>query len=211
MPLSIENPLSIPLLSKELAEQANRRRTYAIRLLVAVSMILLSAIYVDVLTIDFDNPLRHLGQGRDLLLALLNLAFVSIYIVVPAVSCGVITSEKERNTLGNLLITRLTPSTIILEKFLGVVIPFLLTLLPAAPLIAVAYVLGGLGPTELMYGIWCIRLELVLTASIGIFCSCSLSTTALSYVATMVWNIAIRSTPIFISVLIPGLDFPLCL
>jgi len=71
---------------------------------------------------------------------------LSPLLFMPAITCSVITAEKERNPFGLLLLTRLSPWTILLEKLLSRLVPMLSFLPPPPPLMGFAYAVGGLGP-----------------------------------------------------------------
>src|SRR5688500_1404894 len=105
----------LPLFTKELLEQAARRRTYVIRV---TYVALLCYLVMGALAIQLQvaNALNALGQGLPVLTSLVNWEFMGIYLFLPAMACGVFTSEKERNTLALLFLTRLGPWTLVIEK-----------------------------------------------------------------------------------------------
>ena len=128
----------LPLLAKELNEQAARKRTYFMRFAYA------SLLFAAACGLFYGNFLQEgggsaggLGQGRRMFEHLVNLQFWSIYLLLPAVSCGCLTIEKERNSLGLLLITSLSPWQIVFQKLLGRVVPMLTFVLLSFPLMAV--------------------------------------------------------------------------
>ena len=100
--------------------------------------------------------------------------FWSIYLFLPAISCGCLTVEKERNTLGLLLITSLRPWQIVLQKLLGRVVPMLTFVLLSFPLMAVAYSFGGITEDYLWSGIvllilTCFQAAALSIAVLGVF------------------------------------------
>ncbi|MCA9005168.1 MAG: ABC transporter permease subunit, partial [Planctomycetaceae bacterium] len=177
--------LGLPLLSKELIEMANRRRTYIIRTIYALLFLgFVGFIYIDSLAPLMTNPLAMLGRGREIFQAMVYLQFVAIYLLLPAITCGVITQEKERNSLGLLLITRLSPSTIILEKYLGRLISMLSFLMLGLPILAFAYSLGGVSPAMFINGLWLLLLAMLQIAALGVLCSSYFRTTVAAFIAT---------------------------
>src|SRR4051794_40680725 len=110
---------SLPLLSKELLEQSARPRTFIIRTLYAALLFFFSLLIFYLSSYqNFASPLTLLGRGRQVFQQVTLLQFLGVYLFMPAITCGVITAEKERNTFGLLLLTRLGPTTILLEKLL---------------------------------------------------------------------------------------------
>ncbi len=178
-------PLGLPLLSKELTEMANRRRTYIIRTIYALLFLgCVGFIYMDSMVPQMSNPLAMLGRGREIFQAMVFLQFVAIYLLLPAITCGVITQEKERNSLGLLLITRLSPSTIILEKYLGRLISMMTFLMLGLPILAFAYSLGGVSPAMFINGLWLLILAMFQIAALGVLCSSFFRTTVAAFIAT---------------------------
>jgi ABC-type transport system involved in multi-copper enzyme maturation permease subunit len=175
----------LPLLAKELSEQSARRRTYVVRTLYA-SLLFFAAyiIFHNTLRVVGTSSLAVLGQGREMFEVLVGLQFAGIYLFAPALTCGVITHEKERASLQLLFLTRLGPWTILFEKFLSRLIPIFGFLMLSLPLLAFAYMLGGITPYRLAGGVWFLFATALQAAAIGLACSAYFRTTAASFVAT---------------------------
>ena len=91
---------SLPLLTRELIEQANRPRTYGVRVAYAAILFFISLSIGTSFYASVDNdPLALLGQGRQMFMFLAVMQFIALYLLVPAMSAGAITSEKEKNTI----------------------------------------------------------------------------------------------------------------
>src|SRR6516165_8593015 len=146
--------LELPLLAKELNEQATQKRTYLIRFVYAAILFTAACglFYGDLLH-EGTGSAGAFGQGRRMFEQLVRLQFWSIYLLLPAICCGCLTIEKERNSLGLLLITALSPWQIVLQKLLGRVVPMLTFVLLSFPLMAVAYSFGGITLDYLWSGI----------------------------------------------------------
>ena len=128
--------LGLPLLTKELIEQAARKRTYVVRLVYASLLFLLAFWqFTSILSSNGSNSLAILGSGTDMFNRVIELQSLGILLFLPALACGAITSEKERDSLTMLLVTRLGPFTILLEKLLGRLVPMFSFLLLSLPLL----------------------------------------------------------------------------
>ncbi|MDF1746676.1 MAG: ABC transporter permease subunit, partial [Gimesia sp.] len=174
--------ISLPLLSKELTEMANRRRTYIIRTIYALLFLgCIGYISLDQVSGLQNNPLAILGRGRQIFESMIYLQFTAIYLFLPAITCSVITQEKEHNSLGLLLITRLSPSTIILEKYLGRLITMVTFLMLGLPILAFAYSLGGVSPAMFINGLWLLVLTMFQVAALGVLCSSFFRTTVSAF------------------------------
>src|SRR6516165_7193237 len=164
--------LGLPLLAKELLEQAARKRTYIVRAVYAA--LLFSSAYLffyETLQVGVASPLAVLGRGREMLRTLIGLQFAGIYAVMPAITCGVLTQEKERASLQLLFLTRLGPWTILFEKLLSRVVPMLGFLLLSLPLLAFAYTLGGVSLESLGAGVWMLLLAMIQMGTLALACS----------------------------------------
>ncbi|MCA9061060.1 MAG: hypothetical protein KDA85_21255, partial [Planctomycetaceae bacterium] len=170
---------SLPLLRRELTELANRRRTYIVRFLTGLAVLTTALL---VLTRQLAmiaqrgssaaSPINaFLGTGGELFVALVPLLFYTIRLLMPALCASAIAAEKEQNTLGTLLLTRLRPSTIILEKLGSRLVPMFSFLLLSFPVIAFVYSLGGVDQRLLFATLWLLFCECLLFASLSMMFS----------------------------------------
>ena len=89
--------IGLPLLAKELIEQSARRRTYIIRVVYAAALYGFTLwAFWNQLGSWSSNSFAMIGKGRELFTALAWLQFAGLYLFLPAMTCGVLTSEKER-------------------------------------------------------------------------------------------------------------------
>src|SRR5258707_203687 len=174
----------LPLLAKELNEQAAQKRTYVIRFLYA------GILFTAACGLFYGNFLQTgggsasgLGHGRQMFQNLVTLQFWTIYLFVPAISCGCLTVEKERNSLGLLLITSLTPWEIVFQKLFGRLVPMLTFVVLSFPLMAVAYSFGGITQDYLWSGIVLLVLACLQAAALSVLCSAWFPTTVEAFVA----------------------------
>ena len=149
--------LELPLLKRELIENSHKKRTYVLRILVALIFMLVMLLFYSEQISRHTSVLQVMGQGRELAAILLVCNLVAIYALLPAMACSAISSERERQTLSLILITRITPGGLIAEKFLSRLVPMMALMLITLPMLSIAYMLGGL------------RLESVFAALLGLF------------------------------------------
>ena len=152
----------LPLLAKELTEQSARKRTYGVR-----------AVYASLLFVATWLLFNEVVSRAS-----------SFAVFAPAMTCGIITYEKERASLQLLFLTKLGPWTIVLEKFFSRLIPIFGFLLMSLPLLAYAYSLGGITPRYLAGGVWWLFISAVQMAALGLVCSTFCRTTAAAFVTT---------------------------
>lgn len=181
----------LPLLRRELTELSSRRRTYIIRFIGAIVVLTVVLVYYSILVAQLNtygfgavssNPNRMFGAGGPIFKGIVPILFVSVQMLMPALICGSITLEKERNTIGTLFVTRLSPMTIVLEKLASRLVPMFTFLLLTFPVLAFVYSLGGVETTLLLGTMWLLFCECLLYASIGLLCSSWFATTVTAFI-----------------------------
>ncbi len=182
----------LPLLRRELTEMAQRKRTYAVRSVGAV--LLLTGTWYGLSQLSFAlstvpsaggfSPLTVLGTGGALFRMLVPFLFLAVPLLAPALFAPAITSEKEQNTLGMLLITRLSPWTIVLEKFLSRLVPLVSVLMLISPVLAWLYSLGGMESGELFGVLLLLSAECLLFGSLSLFLSAWFPTSVSAFTAS---------------------------
>ena len=171
--------LEFPLLRRELTEAAGRRRTWVLRgVVLLVLMFVMLSWYSSLVsrTQRVGGPISFLGTGFDLLSGLLVFDLWALLLLLPALTCSAIASERERQTLGLMLVSRLTPGSIVLEKFLARLLPMAWLLLLTGPLLGISYSLGGFSRGILLDAMLVLFLAALQISSTAMFWSSLLET-----------------------------------
>jgi len=199
---------SFPLLAKELTEAAARRRTYVLRVVYGVLLFavfaMISPRWVWHGSVD---PFSVMGRGRGMFTSLLALQFFGIALFLPAMMCGRIAEEKERDSLMLLFLTDLRPWSIVLQKYLGGLVPMLSFLLLAMPLTAVAYAFGGVTTQALGTGLYVLLLACLQVGALALMCSAWCRTTVAALVSTYLLAVAFYLGPICLLALVRIVTF----
>jgi ABC-type transport system involved in multi-copper enzyme maturation permease subunit len=162
---------SLPLLGKELVEAAARRRTYALRcLLSAILLLVFGVAYASVGR--YGDAMGMLGHGRELCDALFWTLFGGVALLQPAISATTVTHEKEQGTLVLLLLTPMRPWELVLQKWLSRVMAMIGLLVPALPLMAVAYAHGGFSAGRIWIGAAALLMTSAQLAALSLAFSC---------------------------------------
>jgi hypothetical protein len=200
--------LGLPLLAKELLEQAARKRTYVIRVVYA-SLLFFSAFvfFFEILRIGSTSPLAALGKGREMFETLVRLQFGGVYLFMPAITCGILTLEKERASLPLLFVTRLGPWTIVIEKLMSRVIPMLGFLLLSLPLLAFAYSLGGISASQIGGAIWMLFLTTFQMGTVALLCSAWFRTTVGAFIGSYLLSLGLIFGPALILLIVQSVGF----
>lgn len=109
-----------------------------------------------------------------------------IALIMPILTASSISGEKERQTFDIMLTTCMSPFSIVLGKVFSAVLRILFYVVASIPVMALAFVVGGMSWTNLFYFLLVTILLSLLSGSIGIFCSSicrkSISAVVLSFV-----------------------------
>lgn len=177
----------LPLLTKELQEQSARRKTYIIRVVYVTLFCLLSLmVIIPEIRQRGSHPLSVLGVGKQILIVVFAWQFLGVYLFLPGATCGVITSEKERNTLGLLFLTRLNPAAIVWEKLLGRLVPMILVMACGLPLTMLSISLGGVETKDIFNGIYFLILTALQVSAVSLACSSFFRTTVAALFASYI-------------------------
>lgn len=167
--------LDWPLLAKELLEQSARTQMYVMR--VVYALVLFGAFCFYYVRHLAEGSILALGKGYDPFTFVVTTQVVTIFLFLPPLMAGVIAQEKERDTLGLLFLTDLTPWELILQKYIGRLIPMLTLLFLSLPLLAVTYSLGGVSIEMLISSAATLFFTCLAVGAVALECSAHESTT----------------------------------
>lgn len=165
----------LPLFSRDLTQMAGRKSTYISRVAFILGL-LISFYFFSGSSLSFTSGVNQLGVGGELFEPLIIGEFWAILLLTPLLCCGAIAQEKERDALETLLLTRLSPWKIVLEKYLSRTFPLLLFLLCTLPLLVYLYSLGGITMFEIWYSFYLLTLMILQIGAFTIMCSAFAST-----------------------------------
>jgi len=195
--------LSMPLLWKELAEGAARPRTYVLRVVYAMALYGLFAFALPRLTdrrysgggASFPSSSELLGWGSWIFERLQSFQLWGIILFQPALMCGRITQEKERDSLVLLFLTELRPWEIVLQKYVGGLVPMLSFLFLSLPLAGVAYALGGLESVTIFDVALGLLLTVLQVGALALLFSAWCRTTVAALISTYFWGAVFYFAP----------------
>ncbi len=97
--------------------------------------------------------------------------FVMILVIVPALTSGSISGERERQTLNLLLTTRMTPADIVIGKLMASLSTMILLIVSSFPVLALVFIYGGVTVKDIVLLLIAFVSTAVLSGSVGICCS----------------------------------------
>lgn len=150
--------------------------------LLAIGLIALGFAYINmshqqagVLSTQRSSELFYFLSGTQLVL----IAFMT-----PGLTAGVVSGEREKQTLNMLLTTQQSSGTIILSKLIASLSFMLLTVVATMPLYSIVFLYGGVSPKQVFAVFVFYVFVMVLFGAVGIFFSTILKKTVISVIAT---------------------------
>ncbi len=187
----------LPLLTRDLREQAARPRTYVIR--VAYTALIAAIVFWNAGEIfEFFSEgltVMDLGRGREIFDQIVLWQLAGIVLVGPVISAGAIAEEKERDTLAVLLTTHLGPRLIIREKFYSRMFVVCGLVAMSMPLLGFSYSLGGVSQLQLVGSIVLLLTAVALTVSMTMCLSAWCSSTAAALTMTLLLGVPVLGPP----------------
>lgn len=114
------------------------------------------------------------------------LEFVMLVLIMPAITSGSISGERERQTLEMMLTTRMKPSQIVTGKLASAASIMLLLIISSFPILAMVFVYGGVTVRDIIMLLGCFVTVALFVGSIGIFCSAMVQKTTTATVITYI-------------------------
>lgn len=173
-----------PVLLKELKV---RMRGWKAAGIIALYLLVLTAVAVFIIYTVFTDPYTSSIDPQVSIGAYTGLAviqFILIMFIVPALTAGAISGEREKQTLDLVLCTRLRPISIITGKLFASTSQTLLLIIASFPLFSMVFLFGGISVKEIMQLFGFYIVTAVTIGSIGIFFSTHLKRTTASTVFT---------------------------
>lgn len=186
----------LPLLGKDLAEMAARRRTYVLRVVYAVLLYGFFLLFLGQMVGHRRSPTALMGSGRNIFNFFLTCQFIGIYVLLPAIMCGAVTYEKESRSLELLFVTDLRPAEIVVQKFAGRLVPMFSFLLLGLPVLAIAYAYGGVPTAFLQSSVYVLFLTCLQVGALALLCSCFFATTTRSFIASYILCAVLYGGPV---------------
>lgn len=112
-------------------------------------------------------------------------------LIVPIITSGSISGERERQTLDIMLTTPVSPFSIALGKLQSAMMVVMMYMITSVPVMAIAFVLGGMSWGAL-FGLFAMLLSIgIYVGSVGVFCSSVVKKSVLATILTIVIGLSI--------------------
>jgi hypothetical protein len=170
-----------PVLGRELKQRMRGRHVWLVlTLYLTLLAVILRWVYVTASRDDqFEgvNLLASATAGRAIFQWLLFFMLLLVCFIVPGITAGAISGERERQTLVALQLTLLRPRSIVVGKLLASLAFVGLLIVASLPLVTVPFLVGGVSVPEVMKGLVMVLATALTLASLSLACSALLRRT----------------------------------
>jgi ABC-type transport system involved in multi-copper enzyme maturation permease subunit len=179
--LGFENPL----LNKELRSRMRGRRwVFILTTYLALIAIAILSLYLAFSSSSSFYTDDRQWMGKAVFGLVVSLQALLVSFITPALTATAISGERERQTFDLLRTTLLRPRAIIFGKVSSAVAFVILLLIASFPMQALAFLLGGVAPSEFVISIAMLLVTTLVYASIGIMISTFLKRSLTAIVVT---------------------------
>ena len=170
-----------PVFARELKQRMRGRHVWLVlTLYLTVLAIILRWVYVAAARDSFDGRIDLLASataGRAIFQWLLFFMLLLVCFIVPGLTAGAISGERERQTMVALQLTLLRPRSIVAGKLLASLAFVVLLIIASLPLVTVPFLVGGVSLGEVVKGMWMVMATAVTLACLTLACSAVLRRT----------------------------------
>lgn len=146
---------------------------------IAISFILINTVFSYSSTAIFRPE-----QSRAMFMVLSFVQMALVLFMTPGLTSGVISGERERQTLNILLTTPQTSTSIILSKLFSSIAYLLLMMVASLPLYSIVFLFGGVSPSLLIQTFGLYFVTMLTIGSIGVFFSTVIRKTIVATIIT---------------------------
>jgi ABC-2 type transport system permease protein len=178
----LDNPVTV----KELRGRMRGRRAFVVlTLYLALMSGLIALIYLAfVAAANTVSGPETREAGKAVFATVVGVEVFLVLFIGPAFTASAISGEKERQTYDLLRTTLLSPQAIVGGKLLSALSYVLLLVLASIPVQSIAFMLGGVSPSEVLVSQLVIIVAAVAYAVVGLYASSVMRTTLAATVAT---------------------------
>jgi ABC-2 type transport system permease protein len=168
-------PPANPVLARELKQRMRGRHVWlVVTLYLTVLAVILRWVYVASSRDQFDGGFDLLASataGRAIFQWLLFFMLLLVCFIVPGLTAGAISGERERQTMVALQLTLLRPRSIVVGKLLASLAFVVLLIIASLPLVTVPFLVGGVSLSEVVKGLLMVIATAVTLACLTLACS----------------------------------------
>lgn len=174
-----------PVLNKEFKLRFRSFRTFLglLSYLIAIGIVVIGYMLLET---SFGGGTQYIrpAQSRTMFMVLAYLQLGLILFITPGLTSGVISGERERQTLNILLTTAQSSTSIIISKLISSISYLLLLLAASLPFYSLVFLFGGVSPATIAKVMGFYLFTIFVFGSFGLFFSTLIRRTIVSMIST---------------------------
>ncbi|MEW9108556.1 ABC transporter permease [Cytobacillus gottheilii] len=196
-----------PVLNKEFKLRFRSFKSYLgiLFYLLALGIIIIGFVFIQSLSNSFGLFKPEESKMMFMLLSMLQLAL--ILFITPGLTAGVISSERERQTLNMMLTTTQSSTSIILSKLVSAISYLLLLIVASLPLYSFVFLYGGISPAQMLTTIAFYVFTIIAFGSLGVLFSTLIRKTIVSMVTAYGLTMFLAGGTAFLTLLLMQLGY----
>ncbi|MBS4198778.1 ABC transporter permease [Bacillus sp. FJAT-49732] len=181
----MKNVLINPVLNKEFKLRFRSFRTFLgiLTYLIAIGIVVIGYMLLET-SMGGGSQFIRPSQSRVMFMVLAYLQLGLILFITPGLTSGVISGERERQTLNILLTTAQSSTSIIFSKLFSSISYLLLLLAASLPFYSLVFLFGGVSPTTIMKVMGFYLYTIFVFGSFGLLFSTLIRRTIVSMIST---------------------------
>jgi ABC-2 type transport system permease protein len=172
--------------------------------LLALSILIIGLVFIESLsnTQGYFKP----DQSREMFMIISVIQLALILFITPGLTAGVISSERERQTLNIMLTTTQSSTSIIISKLISSISFLMLLIVASLPLYSIVFLFGGISPTQVLMTLGFYTFTIITYGSIGVLFSTIIRKTIVSMVTTYGVTLFLAGGTAFLTIILMQLD-----
>jgi ABC-2 type transport system permease protein len=202
----VKNFVVNPVLNKEFKLRFRTFKSFLgiLFYLLALAILIIGFVFIE----SMNNSQGYFkpDQSREMFMILSVLQLALILFITPGLTAGVISSERERQTLNIMLTTTQSSTSIIVSKLLSSISFLLLLIIASLPLYSIVFLFGGISPGQLVTMIGFYTFTIITFGSLGVLFSTLIRKTIVSMVTTYGVTLFLAGGTAFLTLILMQLD-----
>lgn len=180
-----------PVLEKEFRLRMRTVRSTAAMLFYLAAMALLALGFMYMTTSNYGYSAFNPRRSQELFYFISGAQLVLICFMTPGLTAGVISGEREKQTLNILLTTQQSSTTIIISKLVSSLSFMVLIIMSTLPIYSIVFLFGGVSPVQLVSVFLFYLFMMIMLGAVGVLMSTLFKKTMIAVIMTYGYVIVI--------------------
>jgi ABC-2 type transport system permease protein len=172
--------------------------------LLALAILIIGFVFIE--SMNNNQGFFKPDQSREMFMILSVLQLVLILFITPGLTAGVISSERERQTLNIMLTTTQSSTSIIVSKLISSISFLMLLIIASLPLYSIVFLFGGISPGQVLTMIGFYTFTIITYGSLGVLFSTLIRKTIVSMVTTYGVTLFLAGGTAFLTIILMQLN-----